>query len=316
MTIVLWILSAVMLLIVICFVILFCVTATLVGRSRAPMPESADDARAKGRRKSFVLQGIEGMERAKTLPCEEVFIRSSDGLPLKAYHYRCADPSTNKLVIALHGWHGWAPFALDRFLGLYRSLGCDALLVCQRAHYGSGGKHITFGVKESSDALLWCRKAVEMYGEDVSILLHGVSMGAATLDMAASSEEVPPQVKGLVSDCAYSSLKRLTAGVMHIPDLPSKLCLPAIRLSGRILTGVDLYEAEPVKTISKVRVPVLFIHGADDTFVPASMARELYDACTSPKEIFLVEGAWHASSYATDTEGYERRFREFAGRCI
>ena len=59
------------------------------------------------------------------------------------------------------------------------------------------------------------------------------------------------------------------------------------------------------------KVPVLFIHGTDDRFVPIEMTYENYKACVSPKRLLVVPGAEHAMSYLIDKESYEKTVKEF-----
>ena len=59
------------------------------------------------------------------------------------------------------------------------------------------------------------------------------------------------------------------------------------------------------------QVPVLFIHGTDDHFVPIEMTYENYKACAAPRRLLIVPGAEHAMSYFVDKDGYEKAVKDF-----
>ena len=234
-------------------------------------------------------------------PYEEVHIISDDGLRLMGRYYHQKDGAP--LDIMLHGYHGTS---IRDFCGGFHIAwenGHNILLVDQRAHGDSEGHTITFGVRERMDCLLWCRYAVEHFGTDCEIWLNGVSMGASTVLMA-SNLPLPPQVKGIIADCQYDSPRgiiRRTAGQFTIPIA---FLYPLVRLGAKLFYGFDPEEASPVQSVAHTKLPILFIHGEDDRFVPIEMGKHVYDACVSEKYFFSVPGAGHCLSYLVDEEGY------------
>ena len=180
----------------------------------------------------------------------------------------------------------------------------------QRAHGKSQGKTISFGVKERRDCALWVDYLTNRLGKDIKIILVGLSMGAATVMMA--SDIVPPEnVKGIIADCGFSSpadILKEVAAQMHYPVKPTYFFL---RLGARIFGGFDPEEHSAVKSLRHTSIPVLFIHGENDDFVPCRMSRECHDACASKKQIFTVKNAAHGTSYYLNTEGYGKTVSDF-----
>lgn len=248
------------------------------------------------------------MKRLKEIPFEEVQIHSDDGLRLWGRYYHQADGAP--LEIMFHGYHGAAERDFCGGFWLARESGHNVLLIDERAHGKSEGNVISFGVMERFDCLAWVRYAAERFGKDVPIILVGVSMGAATVLMA-SNLELPENVKGIIADCGYSSPKAIIRKVAGDKKLPAALLYPFARLGARVFGHFDLEESSAVEALRESRVPVLFIHGEDDRFVPCDMSRECYEACGSEKYLFTVPGAGHTLCYMVDNEGYRKAVGQF-----
>ena len=236
---------------------------------------------------------------------------SDDGLKLHATWFPQGEQK--KIVICFHGYTSEGMKDYIGLSGYYLKKGYSMLLVDERAHGKSEGKYIGFGCLDRKDALKWIQMVVEKCGTDVEILLHGTSMGGATVLMT-SSLELSEQVKGIISDCAFTSPKEVFTHVLkHMIHLPA---FPMIQLSdvfNRKLAGYGLDECNAAREVKKAKVPILFIHGSGDTFVPCSMGEVLYENCGSRKQKLIVEGAAHAESYYKDTEAYESALDEFIG---
>ena len=157
---------------------------------------------------------------------------------------------------------------------------------------------------------------VEKMGDDAQILLHGNSMGSATVCMM-SGLELPPQVKGIISDCAFTSMKEVFTHVLHsMYHIPAFPMLQIADWANKRQVGYGLDDLSSAREVRKAKVPFLFIHGEDDVFVPCWMTEEIYKNCASPKTKLIVKGAGHGESYYKDTEGYERAMDSFIGGVI
>ncbi|MGN0151246.1 MAG: alpha/beta hydrolase [Wujia sp.] len=254
-------------------------------------------------RKAFMLEQ----------PHEDMYETSFDGLKLHAVYFPAIKETsgTKRVVIC---FHGYTSRALQDFTGLtdyYFRNGYAMLHVDARAHGESEGKYVGFGYPDSKDALRWISRVIEKCGEDIEIILHGISMGATTALMT-SGLELPSQVKGIISDCAFTSPKEVFTHVLntmyHLPAFP---VIQAADVINKKLAGYGMDDGNAKREVEKAKVPILFIHGSKDTFVPAEMCKELYDHCTSPKKILIVEGAAHGESYFKNMEAYEGALDEF-----
>ena len=239
------------------------------------------------------------------------WIISSDGLRLHATWFPQGE--CKKIVIC---FHGYTSQGMKDYLGLsgyYLKNGYSMLLVDERAHGESEGKYIGFGCLDRIDALKWINWVLRKCGENVEILLHGTSMGGATVLMM-SSLELPAQVKGIVSDCAFTSPKEVFSHVLksmyHLPAFP---VMNISNFLNKRFAGYGLDECNAAREVKKAKVPILFIHGSGDTFVPYSMCETMYENCASSKKKLIIEGAAHAECYYKDTDAYENALTEFIG---
>jgi len=247
---------------------------------------------------------------ARKLSQEAVSIRSDDGLKLTGIYYEYAPGAP--LEIMFHGYRGNRERDLSG--GVFRcfALGRSALLVDQRATLDSEGRTITMGIREHKDCLKWVDFAVEKFGPDVKIILTGISMGAATVMMAAGCD-LPENVIGILADCGYTSVRDIMHHVAGMLHLPPKLCWPFLKLGAKLFGGFDPEECSPVEALKKAKVPVIFFHGEEDSLVPCSMSRVCYEACASWKKLVIIPGAEHGLAYPTDPETYVRELRAFFG---
>jgi len=254
----------------------------------------------------------ERKEYVMAMPHSDVSVTSYDGLRLHATYFPSPDAESHKAVICFHGYTGEGLSNHVAIADYFLKHGYAMLLPDARAHGESEGEYIGFGCLDRKDALTWIDWLIQECGEDVEIMLHGTSMGGATVLMT-SGLELPANVKGIVSDCAFTSPKEVFTHVLnHMYHLPAFPAIQGADLLNRKLAGYGMDECNARREVQKAKVPILFIHGSADTFVPCSMCEELYEKCRSPKRKLIVEGAGHAESYYKDMEAYERALTEFA----
>ena len=244
---------------------------------------------------------------------EDVYQTSFDDLKLHATYFPAIDEDANKRKIVI-GFHGYTSKGMSDYVGLsgyYLKKGFAMLLPDARAHGESEGEYIGFGCLDRKDALVWINWAIQELGEEVEIVLHGISMGGSTVLMA-SGLDLPEQVKGIVSDCAFTSPKEVFTHALHsMYHLPAFPVIQGADMVNKKLAGYGMDECNAKREVAKAKVPILFIHGTNDTFVPYQMCHEIYDCCASPKKMLAVEGAAHGESYCKDTEKYEQALDEF-----
>ncbi|MBP3305608.1 MAG: alpha/beta hydrolase [Oscillospiraceae bacterium] len=249
-------------------------------------------------------------QKLKDSDAETVVIRSHDGEKLVGHWYPhgCAE----RVIIAMHGWRSsWAgDFGI--IAPFWRENRCSVLFPEQRGQGESGGAYMGFGLIERYDCLDWIRWVNGKTGGKLPIYLGGVSMGAATVLMAAGLE-LPENVRGIVADCGYTSPNDIWKHVMnhnlHLPygsltrSVVGRACRRRLQMGPKDCSCAD--------ALKHCRVPVLFVHGADDHFVPVEMTYENYKACAAPKRLFIVPGAEHGMSYLVNRQGYEAALRNF-----
>ncbi|MGN0341239.1 MAG: alpha/beta hydrolase [Roseburia sp.] len=236
-------------------------------------------------------------------PHQDVYQTSKDGLKLHATFFPQGDKK--KVAICFHGYTSQGMTDYTALSDYYLKHGFSMLLPDARAHGQSEGTYVGFGCLDRYDALGWINWIIQECGEDVQILLHGTSMGGATVLMTGGLE-MPPQVKGIVSDCAFTSPKNVFTHVLHsMYHLPAFPLIPLSDLVNRKLAGYGMDECNAAREAAKIKVPLLVIHGSSDTFVPTAMCHEIYDNCQTKKKLLIVEGAAHAESYYKDTKAYE-----------
>jgi len=255
---------------------------------------------------------VESIKKGRAMAHEDVSVKSFDGLTLCGRYYECR--SGAPLEILFHGYRGNSERDLSAGIDRCFALGRNALIVDQRASGRSEGKVITFGILERRDCLTWVDFAMRKFGKDVKIILTGVSMGAATV-MMALGEELPKNVVCVLADCGYSSPKEIIKKVMRDMKLPAALFYPFVKLGAKLFGKFNLEETSPSETIRRAKIPVIFIHGESDGFVPCDMSRSLYEACRSPKKLLTIPGAGHGIAYLKDGEAYLGALRDFEKEC-
>lgn len=249
----------------------------------------------------------------RAMPHREMSVVSKDGLVLRGRYYECQKGAVTEILF--HGYRGDADRDMNGAVRRCFSVGHNAILVDQRASGNSDGHVITFGIKERHDAVLWAKEAVRALGDDVSLILSGVSMGAATVMMAAA-EELPPNVKAVLADCGYSSAREIIRKVMKEMKVPVGLLYPFVRLGARLFGGFDIEETSPIEAVKTCRVPVIFFHGECDAFVPHEMTERLYTACASEKKRFVsVPKAGHGLAFSVSQNEYLQAVTSFSKEC-
>jgi hypothetical protein len=252
----------------------------------------------------------EGKTWCMSQTMEDWHIRSADGLRLHAAYLPAAD--AKRFVLLSHGYKGssFGDFAnIARFLHEHN---CNLLFIDQRCCGQSEGEYITFGAREQEDIQRWCHKIAGKNKNKLPIYLYGESMGAAAVLMA-SGGVLPDEVKGLIADCGFQSMKSqirdLAGKWFHLPRV--ELLLFRLSLRCRVFGGFRMKEADTAAAMAVNERPVLFFHGADDTFVYPKNSIDNYNLCRAPKELVIVPGARHLCSAYVDPQLYRRKLLDF-----
>lgn len=278
-------------------------------RRQADMREIPDGERY-GPHKETMLKNINALIEE---PYERITIRSHDGLKLVGKYY--AGREGAPLVLFFHGYRSTAERDASGGFWYCRERGYSLLMVDQRALGESEGRSITFGIKERQDCLTWVNEIVRRFGPDIKILLAGISMGAATVLMAAELP-LPENVRGIWADCGFDTPEGILRETIRRRRMPEKIVYPLVRCSGRLLAGIRVESVSAVESLRHAKVPVLLVHGEDDEIVPLENAYALRDACASPVTLLTIPGAAHGISYYVDTAAYWAALDELCGRAF
>ncbi len=248
---------------------------------------------------------LKGREQLENTEYEKAEIKSFDGLTLRGRFYTV--PNARATVIFFHGYRSSPMIEFTASFNFYRKRNINVLLVHQRAHGESEGKYVTFGVKERRDVYSWIDFVKSRLGEDTKIFLSGVSMGSATILMGAGLG-YPENVKGLIADCGFTSPYEILEHVVKTYiKIPFKPLIYTVNFMCKKLAGFDLREYSTIEGISNCKLPILFVHGKADDFVPPHMTQRNYDSYQGEKILLLVEAAGHGYSYLINKEEYQEQ---------
>lgn len=239
--------------------------------------------------KEFMGEVYDKAEKLRNTEHETVEITSHDGLRLVGHYFTCKNPK--RIIIAMHGWRSTWDQDFGTIADFWHNSDCNVLYAEQRGQGNSDGEYMGFGMLERYDVLSWIEWINDNTALPMPIYLGGVSMGATTVLMATGLD-LPDNVVGVVADCGFTSpqaiWKHVVENNLRLPyglysAAASDLCKKKINMSAVEYSTVD--------AMKKCNIPILFIHGTEDTFVPIKMTYENYKACSSYKELLVVPGA-------------------------
>lgn len=244
---------------------------------------------------------------------EDLTLKSCKGQEMKAWLK--TKEGSKRFVICVHGYGSCGPNEFSHmFPFYYEELGYNFLIPDLTAHGGSKGYFIGFGSFDSKNILLWVNYLIEHFGEDIEIILHGISMGAATV-MNVNESDPPPQVKLIIEDCGFTcAYDQIYLTAKETLGFDCKSLVNSASLLSKIFAGYHFKESDPLGNMDKAKNPVLFIHGDEDTFVPFEYGKQLYEACPTPKDYFWAPGSKHADSYYKSKEQYEEKVKSFIAK--
>lgn len=253
-----------------------------------------------------IKQGIDWLEKNTT---DTVGITSYDGLRLSAWVVERENARGTFLMC--HGYRSRGFLDFSCVFRFFHERGFNLVVIEQRACGNSEGNIITFGIKESQDVKSWAEWTKQRFGDDLPIILAGVSMGC-TSALLSLAYGLPENVKGIIADCGYTSPWRQLAYILKRDyKLPPFPILYAVNWLFRRKTGVDLRQADTLPILQESKTPILFIHGGADRFVPTDFSVESWRACSADKDILIVEGASHGTSALAESELYCEKAGEF-----
>lgn len=247
---------------------------------------------------------------------EHITIRARDGLTLHG-DFLPAEYQSNKLAICGHGYTGCGLKDCVSIAVFFHRMGYNCLIVDHRAHGKSEGDYIGFGILDRFDMKAWVDCMEKRFEGNAEIVLYGVSMGATIAVMTAGITSLSPLVKAVVADCAFTSPYDVFSHILkrdyHLPPFP---IMNINDIMCRRKAGYGFRDYSTLDAVQATGVPILFIHGRDDDFVPVWMSEKNYKMCRSPKDILIVDNAAHAASYYENKEAYEAKVKGFLEKYV
>lgn len=247
-------------------------------------------------------------KRLAAKPHKTMQIQSRDGTRLWGHWMPAEHPK--RIVVAMHGWRSTWDNDFGMVGDFLHQNDCSVLYAEQRGQGQSGGQYMGFGLTERYDCLDWVNRVNEETGGNLPVYLCGISMGASTVLMAGGLA-LPDNVRGILADCGYTSAVDIWKHVAKTLHLSYGICAKSVGRLARKRLCIAMDTESCPHALAHCRVPVLFVHGTDDRFVPVKMTYENYKACAAPKRLFIVPGAEHGMSYLVDRAGYESAVRNF-----
>lgn len=242
---------------------------------------------------------------------QEVTIKNRKGITLHGMEFRNPE-NTNVWVIVLHGWTNVKREVSSYAMEHYKR-GFNVLIPDLRGHGNSESKFVSMGWLDRLDVVDWTN-SIAKENPKAKIILHGVSMGAATT-MMTTGEKLPENVVMAIEDCGFMGVKEIfTDQCIRKYHLPPKLVMPQASLVCKLINGFFLGEASCVRQLKKSKTPTLFIHGDKDDFVLLENLEPVYKACAAEKEKHIIRGAAHAVSSHWYHEEYWQIVNDFVDR--
>lgn len=240
---------------------------------------------------------------------EDLSLKSVDGLTMRAWF---VPAESKRFVICVHGYRCNGPDEFSHMFPFYHeTMGYNYLLPDLTGHGRSEGNYACFGSKDAKNILLWVDYLINRFGEDIEIILHGISMGAATV-MNCNEMSPPSQVKLIIEDCGFiSAADEMSNTLKDMTGIELKPVVWLGSLFSKLKAGYFFSESDPLKNMNKAKNPVLFIHGEEDTYVPFRYGKMLYDACPVEKDFLWVPNTVHAFSYYNAKDEYEQKVKDF-----
>ncbi len=272
-------------------------------------PKKRDRVRGSTGNEAFELYLKTQGEALKEEKLQTVTITADDGIQLVGHWYQAEN--ARRVIVAMHGWRSSWHHDFGMVFPFFKDQKCSVLFAEQRGQSESGGEYIGFGVLERFDCQKWAQWAAKQTQGKLPIYLAGISMGATTV-MMASELELPQQVKGIIADCGFTSIRDIGNHVIK-NNLNMRLPVPKRAIDNlckkRFQAGAGEYST--VHALQNTTVPVLLAHGQEDCFVPVRMSYENFGACKGPRELLIVPRADHGMCYYLDPGRYEATVLSF-----
>ncbi|MDP4088500.1 MAG: alpha/beta hydrolase [Bacillota bacterium] len=248
-----------------------------------------------------IKHGTISKDKIIALEKEEVFISSPFGYKIHGFFFPCCN--SQKAIIVCHGYT-WSLCGSIKYVEMFQKKGFSVMIYDHRNHGKSGGKDTSFGYYEKFDLKACSDWILNSLGEDILIGLLGESMGAGT---ALQNIAIDPRISFCIADCGYSDIYTLFK--YHMKRIFKIKRLPLIAITSAITKlrkGWSFKDVSPIKALSEIDTPVLFIHGEADEVIPNWMSKDMYKAKRGIKGIYIAPDAAHVQTFINNKQEYEK----------
>lgn len=266
-----------------------------------------DPFRSFGHEAAYYVRLREATDSMAERPRRRYELKNSRGEKLVGYYYPCGDKPTGKIAFIVHGYRANHAEAAGVVCRTWLERGFDVFGCDHIASGESEGRYISFDYYESIDCLRWIDFLLMEFGKDISIVLHGFSMGAATV--MRMSDQLPENVKFIAEDSGFTTAEALLRANMGG-------VYPALKFINRIVAGFDLEKTDVRPHLERSRLPILFVHGMEDPLVPFHMGRELFEAYAGEKDCLFTPELRHVETAYFALPRYEEKIDGFIEKYI
>ncbi len=253
-----------------------------------------------------------GIDFIDKTPHKWYYTTAFDGIKLAGRYY---DNNSSCTIVLFHGYRSSGEHDFSCAVEMYYKMGFNIFLADQRAHGRSEGKLITFGVKESTDVITW----VEFVNAKFSprqVVISGISMGATTV-LLSLAKPLPQNVRGVIADCGFTSPADIIEKVGRDSfKVNARFFIPFLDVACKLIGKFSIRNISTVDTVKKTTLPILFIHGKKDNFVPCEMTEKTFSSAKDNCRMFLSKEAGHGMSFLVDTDSVLEELKSFLKFCI
>lgn len=274
-------------------------------RKRPPLLTALLDK--KGHAEDYYLRRDKAAEELRKAPCEKYEINSDRGEKLRGFYYPCGEGHSGKIAFIVHGYHSEHGETAGMFRELYHSRGFDLFAPDNTASGESGGRVFGYDVFESADSLKWLDFLQRQFGDDIKIILHGFSLGGATV--MKMSDRLPDCVKFVIEDSGFIDARE----VLKSQTGPLYGLMAWLH---KTFHGCDLNASDVSKNLKNSAAPMLFVHGEGDRMVPFSMAPRVYELCPKDRDFLFTPDIRHIETIHYNRKEYEEKIDAFIEKYI
>ncbi len=213
---------------------------------------------------------------------------------------------TTRYMILSHGYTDNRMGAL-KYVSMYMDLGFNCIIYDLRGHGENESTFTTYGIREALDLKSLIEDTRTRYSDITILGLHGESLGAAT---TITSLKYKPQIDFAVADCGFSDIDNVLRKGYRNAHVPVFL-VDLADLGAKIRYHFSLKDMRPIDSLDDNTIPILFLHGEEDTFILPKNSMDMADRTKGKHELHLIPKAGHAESILVDPELYRQYVMAF-----